>query len=72
MGPCSSYDTHLIRSTDTSEAYTSHHRLLLFCQYINLNHSDTYIHGPFYFVTLGARQSRDRTISANEWSILRS
>ncbi len=28
MGPCSSYDTHLIRPTDTSEAYTSCHCLL--------------------------------------------
>ena len=36
MGPCLSCDTHLIRPSDTSEAYASQHR-----QYINLTHSDT-------------------------------
>ena len=71
MGPCSSYDTHLIRPTDTSEAYASHHHLLPFCQYVNLTYSDNYIHGPFDFATLGAHKSRDR-ISANDWSILHS
>ena len=66
MGPCLSCDTHLIRPSDTSEAYASQHR-----QYINLTHLDTYIHGPFDFATLGGHKSCNR-ISANDWSILRS
>jgi hypothetical protein len=71
MGPCLSCDTHLIRPSNTSEAYASQHHLLPFRQYINLTHSDTYIHGPFDFATLGGRKSCDR-ISADDWSILRS
>ena len=66
MGPCLSCDTHLIRPSDTSEAYASQHR-----QYINLTHLNTYIHGPFDFATLGGHKSCNR-ISANDWSILRS
>jgi hypothetical protein len=71
MGPCSSCDTHLIRPTDTSEAYASRHHLFSFGQYVNLTHSDTYIHGPFNFATFSGRKSRDR-MSGNDWSILRS
>ncbi len=70
MGPCSSYDTHLIRPTNTSEAYASHHHLLPFCQYVNLTHSDTFIHGLFDFATLGGRKRRDR-VSGDDWRILR-
>jgi hypothetical protein len=69
MGPCSSYDTHLIRPTDTSKAYALRHHLLPFCQYVNLTHSDTYIHGPFNFATFGGCKSRDR-VEGNDWSIL--
>ena len=71
MGPCSTCDTHLIRPSDTSEAYASRHHLLPFRQYVNLTHSDTYIHGPFDFATLGGRKTRDRVCS-DDWSILRS
>jgi hypothetical protein len=70
MGPCSSYDTHLIQPTDTSEAYASCHHLLPFCQYVNLTHSDTYIHGPFNFATFGGRKSCNR-VGGDDWSILR-
>ncbi len=71
MGPCSSYNMHLIRPTDTSEAYASRHHLFPFRQYVNLTHSDTFIHGPFDFATLGGCKSRDR-VSGNDWRILRS
>ena len=49
MGPCPPSDTHLIRPTDTSEAYASRHNLLPFRQYVNLTHSNTFIHGLFDF-----------------------
>ncbi len=71
MGPCSSCDTQLIRPTDTSEAYALCHHQFSFCQYINLTHSDTYIHGPFNFATFGGRKSHDR-VSGDDWSILQS
>ncbi len=71
MGPCSSHNTHLIRPTDSSEAYASRHHLLPFRQYVNLTHSDTFIHGPFNFATFGGRKSRDQ-VSGNDWRILRS
>jgi hypothetical protein len=69
MGPCSSCDTHLIRPTDTSEAYAWCHHLFSFCQYVNLTHLDTYIHRPFNFATFGSCKSRDR-VSGDDWSIL--
>jgi hypothetical protein len=69
MGPCSSCDTHLIRPTNTSKAYALHHHLFSFCQYVNLTHSNTYIHGPFNFATFGGHKSHDR-VSGNDWSIL--
>jgi hypothetical protein len=71
MGPCSSSDTHLIRPTKTSEAYASRHNLLPFHQFVNLTHSDTFIHGPFDFATLGGRKSCD-WVSGDDWRILRS
>ncbi len=69
MGPCSSCDTHLIRPTDTSEAYASRHHLLPFRQCVKLTHSDTFIHGPFNFTTFGSRKSHD-PVSGDDWGIL--
>jgi hypothetical protein len=71
MGPCSSYDTHLIRPTDTSEAYASRHHLLPFRHFVNLTHSDTFIHGLFNIATFGGRKSRDR-VSGDDSCILQS
>ncbi len=59
MCPCSSSDMHLIRPTKTSEAYASRHNLLPLRQFVNLTHSDMFIHGPFDFTTLVGRKSRD-------------
>ncbi len=42
-----------------------------FSQYVNLTHSDTYIHGPFNIATFGGRKSCDR-VGGNDWSILQS
>ena len=69
LRPCSSSDTHLIRPSDTSEAYALHHKLLPFHQYINLTHQNTYIHGPFDFATVHGCKSRDR-MDQVDWGIL--
>jgi len=66
---CSSSNTHLIRPSNTSEAYALCHKLLPFRRYTNLTHSDTYIHGPFDFTTVNGRKSRDR-IDQADWGIL--
>ena len=66
-----SANTHLLRPTDSSEAYAARHKLLPLRTYINLTHTDTFIHGPFDFATINKRKSRDR-ISQLEWDILQS
>ncbi len=71
MGPCLSCDTHLIKLSNTSEAYASRHKLFPFRPYVNLTHSDTYIHGPFDFGTIHGCKSCDRVDSANR-TILQS
>ena len=52
VGPTNSANTHYIQPLDTSEAYTIQHKLLPYYKYVNLTHLDTYIHGPFDFVTI--------------------
>ena len=69
--PTSISETHLIRPSDSSNAYAKRHKLVPFRQWINLTHSDTYIHGPFDFALINGRQSRDR-VSAIDWDALRS
>jgi hypothetical protein len=71
MGPCLSCNTHLSRPSDTSEAYASRHGLLKFWQYVNLTHSDTYIHGLFDFATIHGHKSHDHVSNAN-WTTLQS
>jgi hypothetical protein len=64
-------NTHLICPSDSSETYASRHKLLPFRKYINLTHSDTFIHGPFDFSTINNRKKRDR-IWQSDWDILKS
>ena len=71
MGPCLSCDTHLIKPSNSSEAYALYHKLFSFRQYVNLTHSDTFIHGPFGFRTIHGRKGCDPVDSA-DWTILRS
>jgi hypothetical protein len=68
-GPCSSSNTHLICPSDTSKAYAKRHKLHLFHRFLNLTHTDLYIHGPFNFATVNGRKSRDCICNAN-WDIL--
>jgi hypothetical protein len=71
MAPSTSANTHLIRPSDNSDTYASRHKLLPFRKYINLTHSDTFIHGPLDFATINNRKSRDR-ICQSDWDILKS
>jgi hypothetical protein len=61
--------THLIRPSNTSKTYAKHHGLVPFRRWINVTHSDTFIHGPFDFADVQARKTRDRISQAN-WDIL--
>ena len=46
-------------------------KLLPFRKFINLTHSDTFIHGPFDFSTINNRKSRD-IFCQSDWDILKS
>jgi hypothetical protein len=65
-------NTHLIRPSDNSVTYASRHKLLPFRKYINLTHSDTFIHGPFDSSTINNRKSRDRICQSDWDDILKS
>lgn len=67
--PTSSIMTHLIRPSDTSEALAAKSHLVPFRRWLNLTHSDTYLHGPFDFATINGRRTRDRIAKA-DWDIL--
>ena len=67
--PTSSIMTHMIRPSDTSEALAAKSHLVPFRRWLNLTHSDTYLHGPFDFATINGRRTRDRIAKAN-WDIL--
>jgi hypothetical protein len=69
LHPLLTTNTHLARPSDTSEDYAKHHNLLPFRKWLNITHTDTYIHGPFEFATVRGRKSRDR-ICQEDWDIL--
>jgi len=71
MANLTSANTHLIHPSDSSKTYASRHKLLPFLNYINLTHSDTFIHGPCDFSTINNRKRRDR-ICQSDWDILKS
>ena len=71
MANSTSANTHLIRPSDSSETYASRNKLLPFRKYINLTHSDTFIHGPFDFSNINNQKSWDR-ICQSDWDILKS
>ena len=66
-----SANTHLLRSTDSSDTYAAPHKLFLLQKYFNCTHMDTFIHSPFDFATNNKRESQNR-ISQTEWDILKS
>jgi hypothetical protein len=69
--PTSSMATHLIQPSDTLEAYATRLSLVPFHRWVNLTHSDTYIHGPFNFAAAHGQQTRD-LISKASWDAISS
>jgi hypothetical protein len=61
--------THLIQPSDTSKAHAKRHGLVPFRRWINLTHSNTFVHGPLNFAIVQARKTCDRISQAN-WDIL--
>jgi hypothetical protein len=45
-------DAHLLTPSDSSEKRAEKHKLHPIRAWVNLTHSDTYIHGPFDFATI--------------------
>jgi hypothetical protein len=62
-------DYHLLRPDSYASVYAKENYLHPFCQWVNLLHESTYIHGPFEFATINGRITRDR-ISDKDWQQL--
>ena len=62
-------DYHLVRPDSNASAYAKQHGLHLFCQWVNLLHDATFVHGPFDFAVINDRKKRDR-ISDADWNQL--
>jgi hypothetical protein len=67
--PTSSTTTYLIHPSNLSEALAAKQKLLPFCPWLNLTHSETYLHGPFEFTSVNEWKMRD-WISKSEWDSL--
>ena len=61
--------THFICPSDTLEAFAMKQKLMPFCCWLNLTHSDTYLHGPFNFAIVNGWKTHDR-IAQHDWDIL--
>ena len=70
LHPSLTTDTHLVRPSDTSDDHANRHNLLPFRKWLNITHTDTYIHGPFEFATIRGRKTKDR-ICQEDWDVLR-
>jgi len=55
-------DFHILRPDAHSSNYAEQNQLFPFCQWVNLLHEPTYIHGPFEFAVISGRQTRDRVL----------
>ncbi|KAL3787769.1 LOW QUALITY PROTEIN: hypothetical protein HJC23_009820, partial [Cyclotella cryptica] len=62
-------DYHILRPDSYAPIYAKELNLHPYCQWVNLFHHATYIHGPFEFATINGRKTRDR-ISTSDWDIL--
>ena len=63
------HTAHLLRPTDEAAQIASAENLRPFRQWVRLNHSDTYLSGPFDFAVLKGRQTVDRVPIA-QWNLL--
>ncbi len=57
--PQSSTNAYLIRPSDTSDSYAHHHKLIPLRIWLNISHLDTFIHGPFEFMSICGRKTRN-------------
>jgi hypothetical protein len=64
-------DTHLITPSDTSEKRALYQHLVPVRCWVNLTHSDIFIHGPFNFATIRGCKTRDR-FDQDAWNGLSS
>jgi hypothetical protein len=62
-------DAHLITPSDTSKDRAKQHLLVPNQAWVNLTHSDTYIHGSFEFAIVQGRKTCDR-IGQEDWDTL--
>jgi hypothetical protein len=69
--PTSSTATHLIQPSDTLKAHATQLSLVPFRRWVNLTHSNTFIHGPFSFAVTHGRQTCD-CISKTDWDTISS
>jgi hypothetical protein len=60
---------HLVKPSIDRPAYCRKNSLVPFSQWVNLNHSDVLIHGPFNFASINGRKTRDR-VSLSDWQVL--
>jgi hypothetical protein len=67
--PTSAKTTCFISPSDTSKANALKCKLVPFRCWLNLTHTNTYIHGPFDFTAFHGRKTRDR-ISQLDWDVL--
>ncbi len=64
-------DTHLVCLSESSDDYAAWRKLLPFCKWLNLTHQDTFIHGPFDFITINGHKTWDH-ISQPDWDNLKA
>ena len=64
-----SSETHLIRPSETSVDYALPHKLLPFRKWLNITHSDTFIHSPYEFASVIGQKTWDH-ISQDDWNVL--
>jgi hypothetical protein len=60
---------HLVRPSSHSATYCEQKQLVSYDQWLHINHTDIYIHGPFDFARINGRKTLDR-ISLADWNIL--
>ena len=71
QSPLTTTDTHLICPSDTLVDYAQRHRLCPYQKWLNLTHLDTFIHGPFKFVSVHSPKTQD-CVSQADWDVLKS
>ncbi len=64
-------DAHLITPSDTSADPASRHHLVTVQNWVNLTHSNTYLHGPFDFAVVRGCKTHE-CIGQDSWDLLAS